>query len=194
LEEFVVYKDMIAITNRHLVGDESEYLEQVAFVASLHPTAIVLREKDLTEEEYIRLAGKVLRICEEQGTELYLHKFLRAAEVLDHRKIHLPFGDLERLGPQPEGYRYGTSVHSAADAARAQQLGVSWMFAGNVYETDCKKGLPGRGLDFLAEVCRESRVSVYGIGGINPERLPEVMRAGAAGGCMMSGFMKMERK
>ena len=34
-------------------------------------------------------------------------------------------------------------------------------------------------------------VPVYAIGGITPERLPEVMEAGAAGGCMMSGFMKL---
>jgi thiamine-phosphate pyrophosphorylase len=135
-----------------------------------------------------------LEICEKHGTELYLHKYLRAAQVLNHKKIHLPLGDLEHLAPLPEGYQYGTSVHSVADAAKAQQLRVSWMFAGNVYETDCKKGLPGRGLDFLTAVCRESGVPVYGIGGITPERLPEIMAAGASGGCMMSGFMKMIRR
>jgi thiamine-phosphate pyrophosphorylase len=212
-----MYGNMIAITNRHLLKDGfvlnagknapetlnsgentdrywNEYLAQIDYIASLHPAAVVLREKDLSEEEYIGLAEKVLKICEKHGTELYLHKYLRAAQVLNHKKIHLPLGELERLAPLPDGYQYGTSVHSVDDAARAQQLGVSWMFAGNVYETDCKKGLPGRGLDFLTAVCRESSVPVYGIGGITPARLPEIMAAGAAGGCMMSGFMKMERR
>ena len=32
---------------------------------------------------------------------------------------------------------------------------------------------------------------VYAIGGITAARMPEILQAGAAGGCMMSGFMKM---
>jgi len=31
---------------------------------------------------------------------------------------------------------------------------------------------------------------VYGIGGVTPERMPQILETGAAGGCMMSGFMK----
>jgi len=37
----------------------------------------------------------------------------------------------------------------------------------------------------------ESSVPVYAIGGVNEERLPEILSTGAAGGCMMSGFMKL---
>ena len=46
-----MYENMIAITNRHLC-DEFSYFEQLQFIASLHPKAIVLREKDLSPEEY----------------------------------------------------------------------------------------------------------------------------------------------
>ena len=34
-------------------------------------------------------------------------------------------------------------------------------------------------------------IDTFAIGGINMERLPQVMEAGAAGGCMMSGFMRI---
>ena len=79
-------------------------------------------------------------------------------------------------------------IHSVGRGKRGCRLGADYLFAGNIYETDCKKGLPGRGLDFLRQVCMESSVPVYAIGGVNEERLPEILSTGAAGGCMMSGF------
>ena len=47
----------------------------------------------------------------------------------------------------------GTSVHSVEDAIKAEQLGATYMTAGHIFATDCKKGLPPRGLDFLKNVC-----------------------------------------
>ena len=47
-----MYEKMIAVTNRHLVLEndtDGAYLKQLTYVASLHPKAMVLREKDLTE-------------------------------------------------------------------------------------------------------------------------------------------------
>ena len=46
----------------------------------------------------------------------------------------------------------GVSCHSLEDALEAQQLGATYLTAGHIFETDCKKGLPGRGLDFLTSV------------------------------------------
>ena len=54
-----------------------------------------------------------------------------------------------------------------------------------------QEGLKGKGLEFVREICKACPVPVYAIGGINMERLPQVIDAGAAGGCMMSGFMRM---
>ena len=54
-----MYEKMIAVTNRHLVLEndtDGAYLKQLTYVASLHPKAMVLREKDLTEEKYEELA------------------------------------------------------------------------------------------------------------------------------------------
>lgn len=195
-----MYERMIAVTNRHLcIGGTERFLEQLDCVAALHPRAIVLREKDLTEDEYIRLAKDVISICRAHGTKLFLHNFVGAAAALDYPYIHLPLSVL-RAHNAPSGSsalsrfqlkETGTSVHSPEDAREAVRLGAGYLFAGNIYETDCKKGLPGRGLAFLRQVCSESPVPVYGIGGVTPERLPALIEAGAAGGCMMSGFMKL---
>ena len=64
------------------------------------------------------------------------------------------------------------------------------MFAGHIFETDCKKGLAPRGLGFLKKVLENARIPVYGIGGIHENNYQQVLDAGAAGICMMSEFMK----
>lgn len=194
------YKDMIAVTNRHLLdyamNPFDALLEKIEHLSKLGVKAIVLREKDLSAKEYEELAIKALDICRKNHTPLILHSFSQAAIDLEHRSIHLPLPDLSRTYGN---YRkkllafdtIGTSVHSVQDMMTAMQCGATYVFAGNIYPTDCKAGLPGRGLDFLAQVCSIATIPVYAIGGVTPEKMPELLMAGASGGCMMSGFMKM---
>ena len=65
------------------------------------------------------------------------------------------------------------------------------MTAGHIYATDCKKGLPPKGLSFLTDICVNSSVPVYAIGGITENKVPELKQAGAKGACIMSAAMKL---
>jgi thiamine-phosphate pyrophosphorylase len=199
------YENLIAITNRHLCDDKpalTSFLNQIDRIASCGVKAIVLREKDLSCTEYTQLAMSVLPLCEKHHTPLILHNFTDTAKVLHHDAIHLPLQRLRELqldvstheaGTVLSHFRViGTSIHSVEDALEAQKLGATYLFAGNIFETSCKQGLPGRGLSFLQDVCACSDIPVYAIGGITPDNLSTVMSAGATGACMMSGFMNMK--
>ncbi len=190
---FMNYNNFIAITNRHLCK-KNDYLQQIKHIAQLHPKAIVLREKDLPLEEYITLAKNVLQICKKEDTTLILHNYAEAAHVLEHPYIHLPISILSTILPS-DNIRssitmLGTSVHSIEQALLAKQFGCNYIFAGNIYETNCKPGLAGKGLNFLKEVVQIAYMPVYAIGGISPDNIKEVLSTDAAGGCMMSGFME----
>ena len=76
------------------------------------------------------------------------------------------------------------------DMREAVAAGADRIILGTIFETECKKGLRGRGLSFVKEICDVCPVPVFAIGGIKTDNLREVMDAGAAGGCMMSGFMR----
>ena len=153
--------------------------------------AILLREKDLTEREYYELAEKVLSICKMHNRRCILHTYYKAAKELGCREIHLPLPLLQKMREEGEEWftTVGTSVHSVKQADLAMHLQADYMTAGHIFETDCKKGLPGRGLSFLRKVVRESAVPVYGIGGISADNAGQVRETGAAGVCIMSGFM-----
>ncbi len=181
--------DLICITNRSLC--KGDFLTQIEKIAMAHPKAIVLREKDLMPSEYSELAKQVMEVCEKHETPCILHSFTDIAKTLDSHAIHLPLPILRTLTNEDKQFFsvIGASCHSMEDAKEAEQLGCTYITAGHVFDTDCKKGLPGRGLDFLESVCKSVRIPVYAIGGIGKENYAAVKNAGASGACMMSGFM-----
>ena len=83
-----------------------------------------------------------------------------------------------------------TSIHSLEQLKEAEAFSMDFVIAGHIFATDCKKDLPPRGLSFLENICDNSEVPVYAIGGMTKEREPEVMRKGASGICIMSGCMR----
>lgn len=163
-------------------------------IAACRPHAIILREKDLSEREYMALAESAADICGKYNTKLILHNFADAAIQLGIKNIHLPLRKLTEMSDEKRSYFdiLGASCHSAEDAVTAERLGCTYITAGHIFVTDCKKGLAPRGLDFLREVCAKVKIPVYAIGGISAENIRDIVQCGAAGGCIMSGFMRCE--
>ena len=184
--------DLLCITNRRLCA--GEFLARLEAIAAAKPAAIVLREKDLPQAAYTDLARRVLALCRVHGVRCILHSFPETAMALGAEAIHLPLPVLRTLTPAQKA-RFsvlGASCHSVADALEAQALGCTYLTAGHIFDTDCKQGLPGRGLAFLQEVCGSVALPVYAIGGIRPEHMPAIRAAGAAGACVMSGPMRCQ--
>lgn len=181
--------DILCVTNRKLCAED--FLVRIEKIASAHPKGIILREKNMTEEEYKRLADSVMKICDKYGTTCILHSFVNVARELNCKSIHLPLHILGTLSSDDKAIftSLGASCHSVEDAIEAEKSGCTYITAGHIFETDCKKGLPGRGIDFLKSVCESVSVPVYGIGGINAENMDEVRKTGAKGACVMSGGM-----
>lgn len=182
--------DLICITNRKLCSNN--FLDQIEMIASAHPKAIVLREKDLSEKEYEQLARQVMQICQKHGTQCILHSFSNVATTLGATAVHMTLPLLQKMTPQEKSHFQiiGASCHSLEEAKEAQNLGCTYITAGHIFLTDCKKGLPGRGLPFLEEICKAVRIPVYAIGGISSQNIESVRKTGAAGACIMSGFMR----
>ena len=171
--------ELICITNRKLCKED--FLDRIDKICANSPKAVLLREKDLTEEEYNVLALKVRAICQRHGVLFIAHTYPSAAG----EAVHMPLASFRKI----EGAISGTSVHSVEEAVRAQNLGADYVIAGHVFDTDCKKGLPGRGLSFIRDISLNISIPVYAIGGIDAERYQSVLKAGAKGAAIMSGLM-----
>ena len=179
---------VICVTHRLLCPDD--FLERLDRIAAQHPYAIVLREKDLSESEYEALARDCLRICQKHAVPLNLNSQIAVAQRIGCDGIHLPFHLLlQHKNELGDFSRVGVSLHSPEEAAQLADTPATYVQAGHVFPTDCKAGVPPRGLSFLRAVCQATDLPVFGIGGITAERYPAVLQTGAAGACIMSGLM-----
>lgn len=183
----------LAVTDRS--QSPRPFEEQIRRICALRPLAVLLREKDLAPEAYCRLGRRVQKICGAYGVSCIFHSFLPEAAELGGDSIHLPLWKLREADRELlRGFkRIGCSVHSAEEALEARRLGATYLMAGHIYATDCKRGLPPRGIPFLRQVCALAEIPVYAIGGIrlNPEQMAEITAAGAAGACVMSAAMRI---
>lgn len=183
--------EIICVTNRNLC--QRDFLDQMERVSRSGVSSVILREKDLSEAEYEMMAQKILHICQKARIPCALHHFAHVAIRLGADRLHLPLGDLEKNPYLTKmSMIIGVSVHSVDQALRAQSLGANYITAGHIFETDCKKDIPGRGLDFLREVCSAVSIPVYAIGGISKDNFMKIQETGAAGACIMSGFMRCD--
>lgn len=170
----------------------AEVLERIEKIIRGMPEALILREKDLTEDEYEELAVPVLNLCRKAGVTCIFNGQPDLVKKLSADGLHLSLSASKSMTPEDlaEFPLLGISVHSLEEAKEAELIGASYLVFGHIFETDCKKGLQGRGLDALAEICREVSLPVYAIGGINDVNLQDCIDVGAAGGCMMSALMR----
>jgi thiamine-phosphate pyrophosphorylase len=179
---------LILVTNRKLCKDD--FLQQIQQLVQGKPHAIMLREKDLVLADFEVLARKVKEICEEAQVPLIMNQNIDAAAKLNMLNIHLSISDLRKH--QNDLFPFtniGASVHSVSEAVEAEKLGATYVVAGHIFSTDCKKGVPPRGLPFLKEVCDSVEIPVFAIGGITKDRVRNVLGTGAKGMCIMSEAM-----
>ena len=195
------------ITNRKLC--ENENLErQIEKIFSAYEKKIILknfeivtltlREKDLDKNEYLNLIKKIYPICEKYRIDLILHQNydLNLDEKYNIGGIHLSYDNFKSLNKNireeliKKYKRIGISIHSIDEAKEVENLGATYVVAGHIFETDCKKDLEPRGLNFIKELSSILTIPIFAIGGINQENSHLAINSGAFEVCMMSSLMK----
>ncbi len=174
---------IIAITDRRLCPDLESRMRELAQAG----IPFILREKDLSPEEYKSLALKAKEITD----SFMAHSFIETAREIGHRKIHLTYRDF--MENDLSGFDIvGVSTHSVTEAIAAEKQGATYITSSHIFPTDCKKGVPPRGIEFLKEVCGAVSIPVFALGGITPENIALTKDAGAAGAAIMSLLMTCE--
>ena len=195
------------ISNRKLC--ENENLEkQIEKIFSAYEKKIILknfeivtltlREKDLDKNEYLNLVEKIYPICKRYGIDLILHQNydLNLDKKYKIGGFHLSYEIFKSLNKNirekliKKYKRIGVSIHSLKEAKEVEILGATYVVAGHIFETDCKKDLKPRGLIFIKQLSSALTIPIFAIGGINQENSNLVIDSGAFSVCMMSSMMK----
>jgi len=195
------------ISNRKLCENENlekqiekifSAYERKIILKNFDIVALTLREKDLNKNEYLKLIEKVYPICQKYKINLILHQNydLNLDDKYKIDGIHLSYNIFKSLNENIKAElikkykRIGVSVHSLNEAKEVESLGASYVVAGHIFETDCKKGLEPRGLKFIEDLSSILTIPIFAIGGIDEKNSLSVINSGAFGLCMMSSIMK----
>jgi thiamine-phosphate pyrophosphorylase len=155
--------------------------------------AVQLREKDLGAGELARLARALRAATSAHGAALIINDRVDVAlavgaDGVQRTTASLPIADI--LAIADKRLRVGASVHARAEAVAAAEAGADWIIFGPVYDTPSKRGYGApQGLEALERVTRAVSVPVIAIGGITPDRVAEVRRAGAHGVAAISAIL-----
>ncbi len=172
-----------------LPGDFRERLEQSA---RCRPHSIIIGERFVLRrnmKSWQRNAFLLQPVQCPSGNQFTF----RCCPEIKLPRIHLPLETFLKHRDELGCFQQkGVSVHSREEALRAEGLGAGYLIAGHIFPTDCKQGVPPRGLEFLREVCAAVSIPVFAIGGITQFNVRDVLQAGAAGVCVMSQLMTCE--
>jgi len=177
------------ITNRHLVSEE-KYFKTLQEASLVGVDRIILREKDLDDEELERLYYKIKELVI-GSTEIIINSNMKIYEKVKERTVHLSFKDFMNLDNKKK-FDVGVSVHSLEEGIRADKKGCSYILASHIFSTKCKDGLKPKGIEFIQELKKVVTCPIIALGGISTENASKVIEAGADGVALMSTFFYCE--
>lgn len=177
---------IIGVTNRKLCND---FYKRIREIANEDLNYLILREKDLKEEELEIMAMRVKGILKDSKIKLILNGNIKVADNINAYGVQLSYDKLKEIAKDEFEGIIGVSVHSLEEALEAEAYGADYILYGHVFETECKKGLKPRGLEDLKKTCQKLKIPVYAIGGINSSNYMNVLDSGAKGIAIMSSLM-----
>lgn len=143
---------------------------------------VQLRDKHHEARPLIDRARLALRVCHDLGVPFILNDRPDLALEVGADGVHVGQDDAPPalcrriLGPDAI---VGLSTHAPAELDAASAEPIDYVSAGPVSPTPTKPGRPGTGLGYLTYAATHSPLPFFVTGGVRPEVIPAMVRAGA---------------
>ena len=181
---------LYAITDRKELNGAS-LPEAVEDVLKGGATVIQLREKSLSDSEFIEMARSIRPICTKYGVPLIINDSIPAALASQADGVHIGLNDISIaearriMGPNKI---IGASAHNVSEAMRAQMDGADYLGCGAVFHSSTKKDVVELAPDELWRICKAVSIPVVAIGGITIQNAPTLTRTGVSGLAVVSAL------
>lgn len=143
---------------------------------------IQLREKDLSEGDYYRLAERFRERTARAGVLLIINDRVDVAIAVGADGVHLgqddfPIPAARRIAPD---LLIGASSHNLEEALCAQEEGADYVNIGPIFPTGTKEGVEHfLGPEAIREIVPHLQIPFTVMGGIKESNIGEVLAAGA---------------
>ena len=171
--------------------DEESLVRQVERALAAGVDFVQLRRRSRPTREVEALARRLVGLSPRARERILVNGRLDVALSSGAAGVHLPADGLPVAAVKqvvPEGFVVSRSTHTREAVERAFGEGASFVVFGPIFPTASKPGHPGVGLEALEEVVRSVPIPVYALGGVTPERVPQIADTGARGIAGISAF------
>lgn len=175
-----------------VIGRGRDLIEQARLALDGGATALQLRLKNATSQEFYRTACLMKELCREAGALFIVNDRLDIALAAGADGVHLGQSDLPCAAARrlaPEGFIIGVSAHTPEQAREAVADGADYLGVGAVYPTGSKSDVKTCGVEGLKAVRDAVEIPLVAIGGITLQRVPQVIAAGADGVAVISAVV-----
>lgn len=158
-------------------------------------TTIQLREKNLSNEEFISIAKEVKKVCQNYHIPFIINDNLEVALAINSDGIHIGQNDIpasivrKQIGPNKI---LGVSVHNLKEAFQAKIDGADYAGVGAIFSTETKNDATNVTLDSLKKICDNIDLPVVAIGGINLDNISKLKNINIAGIAVVSAIMNAD--
>lgn len=181
---------LYAVTDRSWVGRQSFY-EQVEEALRSGITMLQLREKDLTQAEFLKEAKEVKKLAGRYGVPLIINDHVAVALECGADGIHVGQTDRNAADVRAligDDMILGVTAKTVEQARKAQECGADYLGAGTVFGSSTKPDAACITYSRLYEICKSVSIPVAAIGGISLERISELKGSGIAGVAVVSAI------
>ncbi|HFF3189125.1 thiazole tautomerase TenI [Bacillus cereus] len=179
--------ELHVISNGHMSFEE---LVSVAMQIENEIDYLHIREREKSTKELYEGVESLLK----KGfpaSKLVINDRIDIAILLNIPRIQLGYRstDVRSVKEKFSYLHVGYSVHSVEEAIEAFKNGADSLVYGHVFPTECKKGVPARGLEEISDIARSLSIPIIAIGGITPENTKDILASEVSGIAVMSGIV-----
>ena len=149
---------------------------------------IQVRDKGWPPAERLWFAETVTRIARQRQALVLINDSEEIARQVGADGVHLSAARLASCHSRPDFAWVGASCHSAAEIARAGELGFDYALLGPVLPTATHPEASGLGWDGFSTAATGNTIPVFALGGLQASLLGEAQQHGAHGIAMMRGW------
>jgi len=158
-------------------------------------TLVQLREKYMSDYDFLMEAKEVLKICHRDGVPLIINDRLHIAVAARADGIHVGIEDTSVSvirKKMPSGFIIGATAKTVEQARCAEEAGADYLGVGAVFPSPTKADAIRITKDQLSEICSSVSIPAVAIGGISYENADELKGSGIAGIAVSSAVFSAE--
>jgi thiamine-phosphate pyrophosphorylase len=166
-------------------------LDQITLAIQGGVTMIQLREKGLSDEEYLAKAIAIQRLCKHFRVPLIINDRVDIAQACGAAGVHLGADDLpvaQVRSRVPKDFIIGATAKTVAQAKAAQRDGANYLGVGAVFPSPTKQNVIRITTEQLREICSSVTIPAVAIGGISGSNLDTLSDSGICGVAVVSSI------